>query len=302
MPPFCYECGYELSEEMKFCPKCGTSVKVDEPNEDDGFDITESNHQGLKPLSLEKNTSITLKFSNIKNNQWVIARISMFISLVAFVAVVLPFINEDIDIAAYGGAMIMVGLLFGITSFFVYFLFRKRAKILDELIAGKNILLHWKYDEKTWREYNENALKAKKTKNKATFIIITVVMVIVVGILLFATNFSEGALVTAVIMAVVWFLVFIAAYVGTYQSYNKLKNRQGEAILSKKVLWLSGELHIWETWGTRLEKFKYIPEKNILEIIYSAKARYGRQYFNIDLPVPQGKEAEAVQVATLFSR
>jgi hypothetical protein len=296
--PFCHQCGHELKENMKFCPNCGTPQVSQETIQDAQLlPFTDSVEDKKETYSQE----VTIRhIPNIPNPQWRNANIALFITLIGFVSAVAPFITE-IDIMKYGGAMIMIGLLVGITAFITYFIFRKRAKILDEIIQGKDILLHWVFDDATWKKHNEEELANRKSQNKATLIMIAVIMVLVTGGLVIATGADEGSLITAGIMVGVFLLVAIAAYVGTYSPYKKAQKHKGEAILNPQGLWIGGAFHSWKGFGTRLENFSYLPQKATLEIIYSAKARHQRQFFTVRVPVPKGEEARALAVVQFFS-
>jgi uncharacterized membrane protein (DUF485 family) len=283
---------------MKYCPKCGTAqntqtlVEVEEePNQD----------ATIHTFGEEKINFLQEKNEYIFNYQQRNANITLLIALGGFLAMALPFIDED-KFGDFVGPMVFLGLFVGVSGMIVFFMFRKNAKLLDEIKNGYQILVHWKYDKNTWQKFNEDAYKDEKENSKALFIVMSVIMFIVAVVLLIVADFDEGSVKTAIGMLIVWAIIGIVGFSVAKSSFDKLKSRAGELIINPNALWLSGQFHSWKSYGSRLEELSYDEQDKMLYLTYSVKVRHGRQSQSFKFPVPNGKESEAIRLVVFFQQ
>ncbi|PKQ68556.1 hypothetical protein [Raineya orbicola] len=247
-----------------------------------------------------KNSFIQENNLHIPNKEWRNAFITLFIGFIGFVVMSLPILDED-TFKEFIGPMVFLGFFVGVTSIVIFFLFRKRALMLDEIRQGKNILIHWKYDKPTWEKFIQKDTQEKQSSAKALMKATTIIMIIVALIFLIADEFSEASIQTFLVIFLVWILVFGLGY-----SYNKatLNNRikkEGEVIISPNALWLSGQFHTWRGYGSRLEEISYDEKAKTLTLYYSFKVRHGRSTETFELPIPANKEAEAINLIKFFN-
>lgn len=87
---FCKKCGYQMSEEEKFCPQCGTSIITNQEHKDDNvvkFRLKPEFNIGYKFLSALWQVIVFLFFINVFFIKlyvlWVVFPITIVITLIA---------------------------------------------------------------------------------------------------------------------------------------------------------------------------------------------------------------------------
>lgn len=160
-------------------------------------------------------TNVTLKNSfiqennlHIPNKEWRNAFITLFIGFIGFVVMSLPILDED-TFKEFIGPMVFLGFFVGVTSIVIFFLFRKRALMLDEIRQGKNILIHWKYDKPTWEKFIQKDTNEKEKSAKALLKVMTLIMIIVSLVFLIGDEFSQESIQTFFVIFSVWILILL---------------------------------------------------------------------------------------------
>ena len=132
-----------------------------------------------------------------KNTQRRAAFIWLFISAVGLFMIFMPSLF-DIDIFDGGGALIILGIFALISGIGVSILFFKRARVIDNAFIGNNYLIHWRYGEDTWKQYAEKEFAYRKGTNRALFLLIGG-MCLVIGIIFAIADPNDGIYVLFVI-------------------------------------------------------------------------------------------------------
>lgn len=317
MSTFCPHCGKPTTQHARFCAHCGEKLDVnnkEEPttNNDSVFigdDIDNipnpNNNEPPPPLPPRNKQNTSPKrqqlVSNkaqpaIPNPQHTYALIGLFISGAGALSVALAAM-EVVDMMHGGGAMIMVGILFFIMGFVVFGIFKKRARVLDAIINGSEVIASWSYNERLWREFTERERSERGSQNKATFILIAIFTVLICGGMLLYTGFDDASITVSLFMG--GFLVFLAgiAFLAVWLPYRRRSlMRGGRLIISLKGMWLEGDFYEWASFGMRLEAIEYDSSKRLLVIQISAINRTGRDYQTLHFPVPEGEEETAKMV------
>jgi uncharacterized membrane protein HdeD (DUF308 family) len=229
----------------------------------------------------------------------------IFISLL----VVLSVIVFEIDINAGGGAMIMLGTFLFICSIIIFIIYYKRAVQFDKIYTGsfsqnqktdENIILaRWTYDKIIWDEFVNLDQQEKLSTNKSTFILVSVLIVIIFGIFMIAD--PDIAPTMGIIGLGLILLLFFVSRFSPVLTAKRLKSSNPECIISKTGLILGKQFHNWKSLGNRLESVRFIKnEKHILEIIYSYPARYGRQNYTLLVPVPSDQFEKAEKIVEIL--
>lgn len=272
----CIECGASQPDSARFCGQCGAELPATD-------------------LALFNPKSIP-------NPQHTYAYIGLGISLLSALMMALP-IMELVDVMNGGGAMLLVGLLLFIMGWVIFALFRKRALLLDRMLQGKELLAYWEYSPEEWSDFTKEAFEERKSANKATFLLIAVISVVVMGLFMLAMGFDEASLLVGAFM--LGFLVLLGgvAALSAWLPYRRRRRlSRGRVLIAQKGLWVEGDLHEWITIGNRLEAVVYESADKRLLFRYSAMNRTGRQYLDVSLPVPSGKEKQAQQLLTAFGK
>jgi hypothetical protein len=196
-----------------------------------------------------------------------------------------------------GFALASVSILIFIMGIIVMAIYFPRAKVLDKMLRGENLLAHWTYSENEWRAYAEREHREQVELNRGMFLMIAIIAVIV-GVI-FVIIEPDALLSTAIAIGGIIGIIGITAFSVTF--YRRAQNRKllGEVYLNRDGVYINRELHTWKSLGCKLESAsiddKYLGQ-TILVFNYSAPSRTGRDHFSARVPVPLGKEAEAERV------
>jgi hypothetical protein len=217
------------------------------------------------------------------------------ITLLALLGFFAPFLL-DADGLEGGFAISLVCFFVAITGLIVVVMYRGRAKTLDSILSGSELLAHWTYSPETWKNYTEIDFR-KDTHAKWSLyrrvIVLTVVVCFISGLIyqdawavMIGTSLGIGGLLAVVVLLT--------------SNNSRRQNRRclGEAYLSRKGIYLNRQLHIWHGWGGKLESAIYNEPERLLEVTYSLPARTGRNEFTVRVPVPDGEYARASAIAS----
>lgn len=234
----------------------------------------------------------------IKNTQRRAAFIWIFIAFAGVFMVFMPAIF-DIDIMNGGGALIFFGIFVFISGIIVSIMFFRRSKIFDNALRGE-VLVRWNYDTDTWKRFVQQDYEFRKGKSKSLFILISSIC-FVVGLIFFILDPEAGFYVFLTMLGMIVILA-ITAYLSAVVPYRRNKSRVGEVIIFSDGIYINGATHIWKGFTVRLESVSYsIDSENCVEFIYSAVTRTGRECYTVLVPIPQGREKEAVYIVGYFN-
>jgi hypothetical protein len=203
----------------------------------------------------------------------------------------------DINPMDGGGALLMVGILLGLTGLIAYFIFNRRAKLVDDMFEDKNVLAHWRVDGLEWDKFSEEDTKATKTNAWGIWGVITFFFAILIVVFWLFIEDTDDANFFAMLMGGIWLFISIFAFIATsLRTRKRGLEGSGEVIIAKNGLWLNGESHIWKGLASSLDLVQYHANKRILEFGYSFPAQAGRQSVEVRVPVPAKaiKELDAV--------
>jgi membrane associated rhomboid family serine protease len=296
--PFCPSCGAALNEGDRFCPSCGkpTNPARNIPPPPKPSAKPQGSH---RKAATEGSWEATKAFlANLPNPQVTYGRFSLLSSALGFLMVAVSF---NIDPMKGGGALLMVGLLIGITAFIVYFMFRSRAKALEKIRLAQDILADWTLDAQTWQQLKADQLAEDQGRAKTTLIIIAFFMFLIGGGLMVVTGFDEASvLVFKFLMGFLAFLALVAWLSWFIPHRRRSRYDTGRVIIAGSGLWINGVFHIWEGFGARIDEVLYNEEENRLSFTYSMPARHSRQYMTVHVPVPADKAEDLAKIENYF--
>lgn len=211
--------------------------------------------------------------------------------------VALPFVAED-ALKPMGDArfaMMMVGAVIALSAPFIALLYRSRNRVRRQLLAGAGLLVHWTYSEAEWRAFAGEET-ARQSSGKRTLLLVTAGIMIVVTVGFIALDRQAGLAVGAVLF-VVWILCWFAARASVRAKACAQVGGAPEVRIGKDGLLIGNELHIWRSWGNRLEGCALIEgQPRLIEISYSIQGKNSRHIETVRAPIPVGKEAEAIEL------
>ncbi|HEY5556497.1 MAG TPA: hypothetical protein VIK44_05955 [Acetobacterium sp.] len=197
--------------------------------------------------------------------------------------------------------MIMVGLLLGITFTVFFFVFLRQAKLLADMFNNTDLLAHWTFDSTEQLEKVEAEYKERKTRNKIMIIVMTFFFVLIGGFfLLFAFDDMEEAGLFFMIFFGTLVLLYIVAFAAPRVMYNRMKKALPEVFVGPYSAWVMGEYTQWKAPMTRITDVNLLHDESgdvVISVNFEILQRYGPQLQVCRIPVPDGKEEEAIKVA-----
>jgi hypothetical protein len=194
-----------------------------------------------------------------------------------------------------GFAIAFLSFFLAITGLIVVIMYHGRAKTLDGILSGNDLLTHWTYSPEVWKNYAEVDFH-KDTHSKWS--LYRLVMVVAAVVCLIASLVLKNAW-PAMIGVFLGLGGLLAAVVLLTTRHLHRQNRQylGEAYISRKGIYLNRQLHIWSGWGGKLESAVFNESEGLLEVSYSLPDRTGRSNFTVRVPVPPEESAKARRIA-----
>ena len=228
-------------------------------------------------------------------------RKSSIVSLViATLGVVIMFVPAILGMEGIEGgyAIVVLGIVVLITGIVAAVVYTWRAKKLDAMLSGENLLVHWTYSQDEWQRYTERAHEDKKSASKILFFIISG-FAIATGIGFFIKDPDSGKYVFLAMLGLI-VIMGLVAYLTTMLDYRRNKKNLGEAYISRDGVYLNRVLHTWKGLATHLDNVVYEEEAQSLVFTYIALDRIGLHSYTVSVPVPEGQKAKASEVLAQF--
>ncbi len=277
---YCPNCGTKLEDGMKFCPKCGAKIATTQRQEP---------RQNIEREG--KRTNIYIDKINqkieIENNQDSIVKKS----LIAATFFALLTIMTLLDWSPIAGLWYITIISFFLTmvSLIIAWMTRGRAKKLQTLISGENLLASWHLTPEQKKQYVNYLFEQKRGQNIVILLSISIITVIV--FVTFILFIDEGKLaMLGVMFALIIFLALFAFGMPLYYRYQNNKG-DGQVLIGAKYAYINGFFHNWDYPLSGLSKIKIIkkPFYGIdLVYYYTDRTLQHRE----EILIPANKEVE----------
>lgn len=281
---YCKNCGSKLDEGLKFCPSCGEKIELLNTKEDaPDFSIQKpvsSQHLVLKSIDLDSmNQTISLK-----NNQSGTVNKSLIIAVLFLVISIFPFYDNNPFTGIWG--ISFVGLFAFLSAVIVAVIFKSRAKKLQSLITGENVLASWKLNENDKLTYVNYLFENEKAKNKGIFWVTSILIVVIFGIFILVIDEGKAAMFLAMILLIV--VIGLFAFGMPFYYKNKNFNGDGNVLIGKKFAYINGFFHNWDFPLSGIKKSRVINEPFYgLHIQYYYTDRTFTNTEELNIPAPQ---------------
>lgn len=219
---------------------------------------------------------------------------------IAAIGIMIMFVPAAVGIDGEDGgfAIMILGVVVIITGIVAFFVYTWRAKRLDDMLSGKNLLVHWTYTRDEWQRYAEKAHKDKKSAHKILFLIISG-WAIVIGAGFFIKDPDSGKYVFLAMLGLIA-VMGVIAFLTTMLDYHRNRKYLGEAYIATDGVYLNRVLHTWKGLATHLDTVAYEEEAQSLIFTYIALDRIGLHSYTVRVPVPRGQEAKASELLEQF--
>jgi MFS family permease len=237
----------------------------------------------------------------IKNNKKRIANRSVIFMLIGLFMMFGPINFGWIGGMEGGFAIGAFGFMIAVAGFVSWLLFLKLARSQDAILSGKNLVVHWKYEQEEWTKYTENEHKTDRQGKKILFFIISG-FALFFGILFFVLDPENGIFVLYVMLGLIA-VIGLTAFLSIRYSYRHNKKHLGEAIISRDGVYLNKQLYAWNIVTSRLDKVILISDEQppVIEFSYSTSGYKNNNAYSVRVPVPKGQEAAAIHLVELFN-
>lgn len=249
MTKLCSNCGTQLSENEHFCSNCGTKHERTRT-------ATPSSNETLKSSIGEIDFTKINRELKIKNSQKKAVTISFMIALFTTTLVILTFVEGSPFYQWF--ALSFTGIFVIVGSLVVALVFRSRAKKLNTLISGENMLAGWQLNQQQKADFVEFMFRNERIKNRALLGLTTLLIVIIFGIFILFVKEGKGAmfLVMLALIAIVAFFAF------AMPAYYRAKNLKGDGLvmIGSNYAYVNGFFHNWDFPLSGIQKIKTIDQ------------------------------------------
>lgn len=233
-----------------------------------------------------------------ENTQWKWCYVSLFSTAVFAIICISAFIF--IDGMSGGYAIAFVSFFLAITGIAVAALFFLRAKVMDSILNGTQLLAHWTYSKEAAEQSARHEYADYQDRNRAMFFVIGGMLVVAALVtMIFA---GEGGLITgAFLLAFTVFLFIVSRITPMLALKNALKSPRDAYIAENGIIY-EGAVYPFQSFLMRLDgvTFNERTRKKPATLMLSFSQLIGlyiSSTFDIEIPVPEGEEEKARKIA-----
>jgi hypothetical protein len=199
-------------------------------------------------------------------------------------------------------AVTFLAIFVGLSAVAVALIFRRFARVREDLIAGRGVVAGWTVDEATFAAFAPKALADDAAdKRMALLTIFGFVAVIFGAFAIYDPDVAGPMLAMAAALCVV---VTLAWLLGGRVSAEHWVWRGGEALIGQGGLMFNGVLHVWSVPLSWLSSARLSDHPAALRVVYAYfSPRAGPQPIEVAIPVPpHAREAAGRAAAALRKR
>jgi hypothetical protein len=236
------------------------------------------------------------------NRRTKVAIVWLFVSIVSFIIMLLPFLFEDVKAFDFfegvGGAMVMIGALLGLTGIItsvLYFRMGKREARITGDAGGQ--LARWEYTDEEWRAFANLQYRERIKDNKAIWLTIAVISLICIVPLWF------------MIQDLVFIILFIAGLMAFLSIFivlpplvqrGRILRSPHLAVISDNGVEVGKELALFDFKISWLDSLDI--GDDVLTFTYSAiAAPTVVQTYPFRVPVKKGREADIDRIVAHYA-
>lgn len=232
--------------------------------------------------------------TNLHSRALINGRRGVVILLIGLVMMIGPSVM-GMDMMRYGFGIGFIGFFLVIAGGVTWLMYLRLARAFARILKGEGLLAHWTYSPEEWAAY-----VAGEARERAglTWALWTTIMGIAAAICFALSLALEDAF---LIMLGVW--VFLAvvlgitAFIAQHQGTWRSRHAPGEALVALGGVILPAEEHYWGFVDCWLREAEVELEPPRLRIKYEFLTRYGKDEWEVRVPIPRGQEASARAIA-----
>jgi hypothetical protein len=195
-----------------------------------------------------------------------------------------------------GFAISFIGIFVTILGSVVAGVYFQQANILSGILHGEGLLVHWTFDDQTWKKYTRKEYAEEISEKKGLFVIVSV-FALFFGFLFWFLDNEAGFIVFLVMLG----LIAMVGFGWRFSAwYYREQNERGvkEAYIARSGVFMNRRLYTWRLFSAKLlgVETKSNGGLSFLKFSYTAFTVPGPQTFTIKVPIPIGQEEAAKTV------
>lgn len=180
-------------------------------------------------------------------------------------------------------ALTFFSIFFFFAGVAVALLFRRFARVRQELLDGTNVIARWTVNADTWSLFVKPAAQMERGEKQALLLTMYALIAVICGGLALAV--PNDAVVFGWIAGGIAIIVTAGFLAGQRSFKGQLEYRGGDVIVGRRGVLVNGVLHVWDAWLSWLEGAVVSERKPaMLCISYGYWARYGPQSVTVQIP------------------
>ncbi|MCE5298137.1 MAG: hypothetical protein LLF84_04235 [Methanoregulaceae archaeon] len=234
----------------------------------------------------------------MKNHEWKWVYLSAL--GVIFFLILIGYANEAMECMSGGCAVMFISFFLVITLIAVALLFWSRARNMDAILAGQDLLAHWTYSAEDSATSAKREFAEYREVNKALFIIMGGFFLIAIIFLLIFGG-EAGVLTTLILLCVVGILALVAWGAPRLVYASSLKRSPEAYIAGNGIIYREG-VYPFRSFLNRLDGVSFReaaagePPLLVFSFIQIVGLYILRPY-EVRVPVPDGEEERAREIA-----
>ncbi len=236
-----------------------------------------------------------------ENTQWKWCYRSIFLAAIFIITCLSAF--SFIDSMSGGYAVAFISIFLAIASIAIAALFFHRAKVMDSILNSTHLLAHWVYSSIEAEKAAKNEYSEYRERNRALFFIIGGMLIL--SALIMAISGGYEGFITGVFLLGFTVLLFIVSRVVPVLTFRNALRAPNEAYIANEGIIYEGTVYPFRSFLMRLVGIKLrVGSRNKLSaVVFSFDQLIGFYIyspFDIEVPVPEGKEEMARNIADML--
>lgn len=227
----------------------------------------------------------------LENRQRRISRSCALLASLVAPWVVLPFVEGSPVDGAWALAFVSFFAFLSLVA--VALVFRKRARKMDSLLSGEELVASWSLGREEKEAYSMNIFLSERGSNKLTLFLVLALLGLVFGIVI--ALMGEGRLAMLLIGSGVGAVVALAAFVMPHIHRRRASRSDGLVLLGRKFAYVNGVFHNWDFPLSGIVKVKEIEKPfHGLLLRYYYVDRTLRNEETLEIPAPEDVDLKSV--------
>lgn len=203
-----------------------------------------------------------------------------------------------------GYALGFVGVFVIISGLIVAGIYVPRATRLNAILSGRDLLVHWRYDQMTVTSQVARDRKQRLEENRSLFLIVAAWMIGITALLTvigYLSGEGDDLILFVATMLSVLVVIAAAAFGMPYLLARQALRSGHEAYIGSQGVYLNGTFYAWNPPLSRKDDVRLRQDADGARLVFSLRIVTGPgwlhwQPYTVEVPVPAGEEDAAQRV------